>query len=282
MSLFGFDGKRVVITGCFSGMGRAAVERLLADGAEVHALDIKRNDLPVASHRELDLRDPVAIGQVTEDLLGSVDGPIDAVFNCAGLPHSSFPAPDIMQVNFFGLRQLTEGLLTALQPGSSVSHIASKSGINWPEQLETIQELLALPTDDEGRAWFDKHTELHENAYGFSKACVIVYTMARAAQISSRGIRMNSIAPGATDTPMMEHFRKGRTEEQLSAATGGIGRMSRPEEQAYPLLFLGSEAASYVSGVTLVVDGGSLGGFITGELTPPTTANYANVRAVRG
>jgi NAD(P)-dependent dehydrogenase (short-subunit alcohol dehydrogenase family) len=76
---------------------------------------------------------------------------------------------------------------------------------------------------------------------------------------------------------MMDHFRKGRTVDQLNKATGTIGRMSRPEEQAYPLLFLVSDAASYISGVNIVVDAGALAGFVTGQLTPPDVAAYKKV-----
>ena len=74
---------------------------------------------------------------------------------------------------------------------------------------------------------------------------------------------------------MMEHFRKKRTDEQLRKSTGAIGRLSTPEEQAYPLIFLVSDEASYVSGINVVVDGAALGGFITGELEPPEVPQYA-------
>ncbi|MEU8803244.1 coniferyl-alcohol dehydrogenase [Spirillospora sp. NPDC048819] len=282
MGIFGFAGKRVAVTGSYSGMGRAAVEHLLADGAEVHALDLRENELAVTSFQPLDLRDPAAIDQAATKLARSLDGPLDVLLNCAGLPHSSFTAPDIMQVNFFGLRRLTEAMLPAMTSGGAIASIASKAGINWPEQLDAIQELLALGDDDAAGEWFAARPELAEHAYGFSKACVIVYTMARAAHLAPRGIRMNAISPGATDTPMMEHFRKKRTDEQLRKSTGGIGRMSRPEEQALPLLFLAADAASYVSGVNLVIDGGALGGFVTGELAPPEVPQYAGVRGGAG
>ena len=274
MSLFSFEGKNVVITGAYSGMGRAAAEILQKQGAKVHVLDIREVEYPVASFHELDLRDTAGIARVAREVVDAVGGPIDILLNCAGLPHSSFPAPDIMQVNFFGLRQLTELLVEHMPDGSAIGHIASKSGIDWKDNLEAIQELLRLDPQD-APGWFASHPEYHDNAYGFSKACVIVYTMSRAVSLARRNIRMNAISPGATDTPMMEHFRKKRTDEQLRKSTGAIGRLSTPEEQAYPLIFLVSDEASYVSGINVVVDGAALGGFITGELEPPEVPQYA-------
>jgi len=277
-SPFSFAGKTVVITGAFSGMGRAAAEYLVADGATVHALDIRPVDIPgLASFRRLDLGDRAAIDRVAGEVTEALEGPLDILLNCAGLPHSSFPAEQIFQVNYLGSRRLTEALVPVMPRGGAVANIASKSGIDWPSLRPVIEELLPLD-DDAATAWFAEHTELHANAYGFSKACVIVYTMTQATPLGSRGLRVNCTAPGATDTPMMEHFRKGRTEEQLTRATGVVGRMSTPAEQALPLLFLASDAASYVSGVNLVVDAGALAGFMFGQLTPPDVKQYQDVR----
>lgn len=265
------------MTGAFSGMGRAAAEYLAGDGAEVHAIDVKPVDLPVAASYEVDLRDPGAIDDVAARIAASL-GSFDILLNCAGLPHSSFPANEIFQVNYLALRRLTNALVPSIPRGGCVGNITSKSGLNWPELRTTIEEV--LPLDDHAATkWFAGRADLHASAYGFSKACATFWSITQATPLGAKGIRINCISPGATDTPMMEHFRKGRTADQLNKATGVIGRMSRPEEQAYPLLFLASDAASYVSGVNLVVDAGALAGFISGQLTPPDTGTYKNVRS---
>jgi NAD(P)-dependent dehydrogenase (short-subunit alcohol dehydrogenase family) len=274
-SPFSFTGKRVVMTGAFSGMGRAAAEYLIADGAEVHALDVKPLEYEGATFYQLDLNDPAAIDEVSAAVAKAVPD-IDILLHCAGLPHSSFPYDQIFHVNFIGLRRLNANLLPNLHPGASIGIIASKSGINWPSLQDTLKEVIHL--DDAAAVdWFEKREDLHSEAYGFSKACVLFWALNQTTPLGEKGIRINCIAPGATDTPMMDHFRKGRTVDQLNKATGTIGRMSRPEEQAYPLLFLVSDAASYISGVNIVVDAGALAGFVTGQLTPPDVAAYKKV-----
>jgi NAD(P)-dependent dehydrogenase (short-subunit alcohol dehydrogenase family) len=87
-------------------------------------------------------------------------------------------------------------------------------------------------------------------AYGSSKAGVIAITRSAACQYSARGIRINAICPGATDTPMTMHIAR---EKRL---VGPIGRTGQPEEVAAAMLWLCSDAASYVTGHALPVDGG--------------------------
>jgi len=111
--------------------------------------------------------------------------------------------------------------------------------------------------------------------YGWTKGCVIVYTMARSAELVGQGIRMNAVAPGATDT---NFFITPMTEKALELSTGQWGAMATPEEMAWPLLYLASPAASYVSGVNLVVDAAAFGGYVTGLLEAPPSAAYSKVR----
>src|ERR1700740_2963104 len=101
-----YKNKRVVITGCFSGMGEATARLLLSLGAEVHGLDYKDSSLPFASFTNVDLRDPASI----EAAVNKIGGKVDPLFNCAGLPQT-FPAMDVMKVNFLGTRHLTETVL---------------------------------------------------------------------------------------------------------------------------------------------------------------------------
>ena len=104
--VLGYKGKRVIVSGCFSGMGEATAKLLLDLGAEVHGLDFKPCALPLASFNTVDLRDPASI----EAGIATIGGTVDALFNCAGLPQS-FPPMDVMKVNVIGTRHLTEQVI---------------------------------------------------------------------------------------------------------------------------------------------------------------------------
>ncbi|HYP62858.1 MAG TPA: SDR family NAD(P)-dependent oxidoreductase, partial [Acidocella sp.] len=97
--LLSYAGKRVVVSGCFSGMGEATARTLLAAGAEVHGLDYKDTALDLASFTKVDLRDPASIDAAA----AKIGGKVDALFNCAGLPQT-FPPLDVMKVNYMGTR----------------------------------------------------------------------------------------------------------------------------------------------------------------------------------
>jgi NAD(P)-dependent dehydrogenase (short-subunit alcohol dehydrogenase family) len=262
-----YSGKRVLVTGAASGMGRAVTELLVERGALVQALDVRPVELPGVTARALDLRDP---DQIDEAVAG-VDGRLDAVFHCAGLPHT-FPPGDIMKVNFLGLRHLNERILGRLGPGSAVACIASTGGLGWPQQLADIRELLAIDDYGKAAAWCVQRPDLTGDgglAYRFSKACLIVYTMMRAFQLIGDGIRLNCTSPSDTATPMTEHFRSYYGDEFWSAVPRPAGRPATPVEQAHPLLFLNSDEAAYIAGTNLIVDGALMGGLITGQVQMP-------------
>src|SRR4051812_36077362 len=101
--VLGYKGKRVIVTGCFSGMGEATAKLLLDLGAEVHGLDYKDSALPLASFNNAALRAPPSI----EAGVAAIGGRAAALFTCAALPKSS-PPLDVMKVNFIGTRHLTE------------------------------------------------------------------------------------------------------------------------------------------------------------------------------
>src|SRR5262245_66448081 len=82
-----------------------------------------------------------------------------------------------------------------------------------------------------------------------------------------RGIRINCINPGPTETPMMPQFHAAYTKQMVDLALGPIGRYSRPDEQAWALVLLNSPRLSYVTGEVLWVDGGWNGGLSPGRLT---------------
>lgn len=250
--ILGYRDQRVVVTGAASGMGEAAARLLVELGAEVHALDLKPIGAPVAQALRADLRQPESIDAAVAKLPGQVD----ALFNCAGLPGPPFSNLDTMLVNFVGLRHVTESLLPRIPEGGSVSSITSVAGMGYRKNLEKVNALLATTGFAEAKAWCEAHPE-DANGYLFSKQCIIVYTKTRAVDLVERGIRVNCLSPAPTDTPMLSAFHQQVSREFLEEHfLAPVGRNATAEEQAEPLILLGSRAARFVSGQNLFVDFG--------------------------
>jgi NAD(P)-dependent dehydrogenase (short-subunit alcohol dehydrogenase family) len=249
--LFGYRDKRVIVSGCFSGIGRATAKLLLDLGAQVHGLDLKPNDLPLHSFTPLDLKQPASIDAAVKRLGGRVD----ALFNCAGIAPGR-PPLDIMKVNFIGTRDLTEKVLPLMTSGGAIASVASNGGAGWERRVSTVMQLVACESDEHALRWCEQHPAIIAEGYRFSKEAIIVWTLWMSSQLIRRGIRMNCTSPGAVQTPMLEEIEQVTPTAVIDTIAQPIGRRSQPHEQAYPLLLLNSAAASYVNGVNLPVDGG--------------------------
>jgi NAD(P)-dependent dehydrogenase (short-subunit alcohol dehydrogenase family) len=260
---FRYEGRRVLLTGSASGVGAATLAMLAEAGAEIHALDLKPTGGPVASFTETNMGDPAAI----DAAVAKIGGPIHGLFNVAGIPGTR-GMRDVMKVNLLGLRHLTEQVIPLMPEGSAIANVASIAGGQWATHLAQIQELLATPDFAAGQAWCEaQDAELLGDGYAFSKECVQVYTMLRAKELIQRGIRINSICPGPIETPIMPEFRESVGSGTIDWTVNQvIGRLSRPEEHAPPLLFLNSREASYISGHNLITDAGFSGAMTTGQL----------------
>ena len=256
-----YQNKRVLVSGCYSGMGEATAKLLLKLGAEVHGLDYKPTTLKLASFTQVDLRDPAAIDAAVK----KIGGKVDALFNCAGLPQTS-PALDVMKVNYAGTRRLTEQVLPLMSAGGAIVSISSNGGLGWSRRLPVLMGLLKIESYDGIVKWCQDNAETVREGYAFSKEALIVWTMMTSTHLIKRGIRINCTMPGPTQTPMMAQFEQATAASVLEAAAQPINRRSTPEEQAGPLVFLNSDAASYINGVALPVDGGFLGGVATGQI----------------
>jgi NAD(P)-dependent dehydrogenase (short-subunit alcohol dehydrogenase family) len=271
--VLGYSGRRCIVTGAASGMGEATTRILVDLGAEVHAIDIRKPDVTgIASYSETDLSDPAAIAK-TADAIGSV---VNNLFNCAGLPNS-FPGLAVMAVNFCGLRELTERVIPHMIDGAAISSVASVAGMAWQGNQEKLAALLATPDFAAATAWCEAHPDDLLNAYGLSKEAINMYTAVRSVELITKGIRINCLNPGPTDTPMMPAFEEANGIDFMRSFPKPIGRNSRPEEQAWPLVFLGSPRASYVTGASVFADGGFTGALFTGQvdfarLLPPGLA----------
>jgi NAD(P)-dependent dehydrogenase (short-subunit alcohol dehydrogenase family) len=261
-----YAGKRAVVTGAFSGIGEATARLLVDLGVEVIAVDIRTTRVPVARSLQVDLRDKLAIESAAVQI-----GTIDAFFNCAGVPGPPFSggatlAPvDVMVVNFIGPRHLIELTVPAMPPGSAIAYVASASGMAWQQSLATFLPLIATDGFDAGKAWCEENPEIiATDTYFLSKEVINAWTAWRSSRlIREHGIRINCTNPGSVETPMMDVFRG-----LMPDPPGGpIGRLSTPDEQAWPLLMLNSPRFSYVTGQSFVIDGGLFGAAYTGQVT---------------
>jgi NAD(P)-dependent dehydrogenase (short-subunit alcohol dehydrogenase family) len=240
----------------------ASVVRLSSEmGAEVHVLDLKEPPVAVASSHLVDLKDPDAIAAA----LDAVEGPVDALFNCAGIGGAA--DVDVVIVNFLAQRHAAELLAPRMPEGSAICGLASVAGNQWAQRVEQWLPLVATPTFAEGRAWIEAHPEEINTGYAPSKEALIVWSKWAAVDFARRGIRINVLSPGTTDTPMTAMMDDVPGASYMADLfTQGLGRRATADEQAWIMLFLNSPLASYVNAENLIADGGTMAGVVTGRI----------------
>ena len=247
---FRLDGKVAVVTGASSGLGVAFARALAEAGADV-ALGARRVDRMkdvAAAVEALGRRAVVVATDVTkpEDATALVEaavgelGKVDVLVNNAGVGTSvpsTREAPDdfraVVDVNLMGAYWMAQACARVMQPGSSIVNIGSVLGSTTAPGVP-------------------------QAAYAASKAAIIGLTRELAQQWTGRkGIRVNAVAPGYFPSEMTDQFPPEYL-EGVVATRIPIGRMGDPDECASVVVFLASDAASYISGVLLPVDGGLL------------------------
>jgi NAD(P)-dependent dehydrogenase (short-subunit alcohol dehydrogenase family) len=262
--VLGYADRNVVVTGAASGMGQAAARLLVDLGANVHALDIADVSVPVTRALKVDMKDSAAI----DAALAELPAEIDALFNCAGVPSPPFSARDAVLINFSGLRYLTECLIPRIDEGGAVASIASTAGMGWKANLERVREFLALDNDLEAaQRWLQQNAASVPDGYGFSKQCIIVYTMRMARELAGRGIRINCISPSPTDSKFMEQLKgEGKVPaEAVALFLPSNGRYASGEDMGRALVLLNSRLAGFISGNNLPVDFGYCAEVVMGQ-----------------
>ena len=264
---FRFDGKRALVVGGATGMGAAAAELLQSAGADVVVMDFAEVSLPGAKAIHVNLAERASI----DAALDQCDGPVDALLSCAGVADGT---PGIERINFIGHRHLIDRLLAQdkLPRGSAIGFISSAAGLGWEANLGRIAEYLATPDFDSAVEWVATNGGAD---YLSTKQAVCAYVASQAFPLMKRGIRINAICPGPTDTPLAQANKElwlgfgadYRAELGIEASTA--------MEQAYPLVFLCSPAAASISGITLITDSGYFAAGVT-EAFPAATpvANF--------
>jgi len=252
---FSYHGKRAVVVGGATGMGAAVAEVVLDGGAEVVVMDRADITLDGVQAIPLDLTEKASI----DAAIDACGGPIHALFSCAGVADGT---PGIERVNFIGHRYMIDRLLDRdlLPRGSAIGMISSAAGLGWETNLDLLLEFLDVTDFDEATRWVLDHERA---SYMWTKQAVNAYVAREAMSLLERGIRINAILPGPTDTPLA----RANAETWLGFGADyreAVGiEASTPLEQAYPLVFLCSDAAVGVAGITMITDAGFVGAGIT-------------------
>lgn len=257
-----YRGKRVIVTGCASGMGAAAAEILVDLGAHVIGLDVRPTDVGIAEFVTVDLKDETSIN----DAVSAIGSSIDSVFSVAGLPGAPFSDLDTVLVNFVGPRHLIESLVPNLNPGASIVCVASNAGLGWQQELERLMPIITTESFAAGKAWCEANPDRIATGYYPSKQMTNAWVAWRGATLMEQGIRLNCSNPGPTQTGMMPAFEEQNGKAMIDAFIGPSGRRSSPSEQAWPMVFMNSPRSSYVAGEAIHVDGGFLGAMTTGQI----------------
>lgn len=254
--LLDYGGKVCVVTGSASGIGRAVCEQLIAQGAVVYGLDCNEY-LPegMAGFILTDLADKGSIDRAFEQLPGR----IHCFFGVAGLSGAKTDWWTTFTVNFSANKYITETYLEQrMEAGDSIAYVTSTGGLLWEKWQKEYRAVMDCASWEEMAAFMKKVAPKNGvgiMAYSLSKRAMNYYTNKKAVELAPRGIRVNAVLPGSTDTGMKQEFEKmAGGKEALLKENGTAGRLATPAEMAEPLLFLNSPMARFISGQLLIVD----------------------------
>jgi NAD(P)-dependent dehydrogenase (short-subunit alcohol dehydrogenase family) len=243
-----FADRVAVVTGAASGIGRATAQRLAAEGAAVACLDVNAaaagataDGIVGAGDRAVafpcDVSDETAVASAVTAVVGEV-GPPHVLCNVAGVGKFAHtieqPVAEwerILAVNLTGSFLMARATLPhLLETGGNIVNVASSAGI-------------------QGQPF--------SAAYCASKGGVIMLTRSLSAEFIRRGVRVNAVAPGGIETPIIASFDlpEGVNPKVMAKAMSPLG-YGRPEDVAALIAFVASDEASYMTGSILSVDGG--------------------------
>lgn len=247
-----FEGKVVLVTGGTTGIGRAVAEAFAGQGASV-VMAARDPERGLAAAREIggrsvfaqcDVRSPVDCAAAVEGALAAF-GRLDILVNNAGVIVREKTVVETtpeewdltFDVNVKGTYLMSRAAIPALPRGGAVVNNASYLGVVGARGVA---------------------------AYSAAKGAIVNLTRAMALDHAKQGIRVNCVAPGSVDTPMLRNEWEemgGEAEvRHIFEEKHPLGRISRPEEIAEAILFLASDRASFITGACLPVDGGICAG----------------------
>jgi NAD(P)-dependent dehydrogenase (short-subunit alcohol dehydrogenase family) len=246
------EGKKIVVTGAASGIGAETAKEIKNAGGFVIGVDINQPEGNVDQYIKADMSEPTSIASAIEQIPVG----IDAICNIAGLP-PTHDRVQVLKVNFLGLRHFTELMIDKLNDQASIVNAASLAGLGWPESGDQIKAFLNL-RDFGAVEKFCNENGIEKGtprSYFFTKEVLIVWTMMNRWTWRDRGIRMNCVSPGPTETPILKDFLETlgeRAEEDAKV----MDRPGLPEDIAPVITFLCSKDSRWIKGANIPVDGG--------------------------
>jgi NAD(P)-dependent dehydrogenase (short-subunit alcohol dehydrogenase family) len=247
-----FQGKTIVITGSSSGIGAETARLLRLQGARVIGVDRNEPMITLDGFIKADLSEQSTIDAAIKQLPER----IDALCNIAGVPGTS-NVDLVARVNYLGLRHLCQRLVERMPAGGSIVNIASILGAEWPQRVELHKALGETTSFEAGLAFLAKKPVPQETCYQYFKEALIVWTVTQSQKwFLERGVRMNCVAPGPVFTPILGDFVSMLGADRVQKDAHRMKRPALADEVAPVIAFLCSDAARWVSGVNLPVDGG--------------------------
>ena len=240
------------VTGSASGLGAAVARRLEKDGHRVIGLDRHRAEI------EADLGSAEGRARGIAAAKEACGGVLDGVVSCAGLgPYDEAKA--IARVNYFGAMAVLDELRDCLERGTQPAGVVISSIGGAFDALLIPEFLAACHAGDEARAQEVIDASDGNTSYVNCKRAVVQAIKRRASEWGSRGIRLNAVAPGKMETPMLDTLL---AHEAHAPAINAMpvpleGRSSPPEEIAGAVYFLLGPDAGYVHGEVIFADGGA-------------------------
>jgi|TARA_B110000211_G_scaffold230313_1_gene289639 NAD(P)-dependent dehydrogenase (short-subunit alcohol dehydrogenase family) len=246
-----FEGRRAIVTGAAGGIGSAVVAELASAGARVAGLDSNAEALAAIEARlsmslakiTVDLRNVDDVRAAVGAACTALGGQIDVVVNAAGV-YALAPALEVEQEDW-DVNQ-TVNLRSAFFVAQAA--IAQRNDNSTPMAIVNISSTGAFRSGTGDAAL----------SYSASKAGLLGLTVSMATEWANRNVRANCVVPGVIDTPMVRIMDEPQAGQAWLNSRVPLKRLGMPAEVAKVVCFLASDDASYVTGTSLVVDGGYL------------------------